>query len=187
MPSCYDMKRLYGSRGTIGLKIKQMSDETMEATWDNNIQSKLCYLYDYAHDDYPALVKNIPHNEYTKKTPIEAKFIVTQYWTISSDQPEYHLMFKPSQKLEFQESDSLFYYERDYRKKYGMHFPVGLYVDVPNEHGIYERWLIYGASGGNQFTKYTILKCDYYLHWVEFVENKRYKRKMWCVLRSQNS
>lgn len=187
MPSFNDMKKLHESSGTIGQQVKRMSDYAMEATWDNNIQSKLCYIYDYAHDDHPELATDIPHSRNTMKTPIDAKFIVTKYWTVSSDQPEYHIEFKPGQPLRFRESDPLYYYETDYLQKYGMSFPVGMYIDIPDESGVYEKWLIYGKHGGNQFTKFSVLKCDYYLHWVEFIKNIRIKRKMWCVLRSQSS
>ena len=76
------------NNNTIGDIFKQNSDMIMLNTWDRDIQSKKCYIYDYYHDK-PEL-----------KTPVDAKFIITQYGTLSKDQVEYHIMFKPNHKCE---------------------------------------------------------------------------------------
>ena len=125
--------------------------------------------------------------ENTTKTRIDAKFIITQYGSISKDQVAYHLMFKPSQPLEFNEGDELYYFETDYRRKYDIPFPCSLYIDVPNEKGIYEKWLIINAEQGNQFIKYNILPCNYRFEWVETSGQNRYKRRMWGCDRQQLS
>ena len=36
--------------GTLGEVRKQQSDEIMDATWWRDIQSRVCYIYDYFHD-----------------------------------------------------------------------------------------------------------------------------------------
>ena len=36
---------------TLGEKLKSDSDLIMEATWNNDIQSKISYIYDYFHDN----------------------------------------------------------------------------------------------------------------------------------------
>lgn len=190
---------------TVGQAHKRNSDLVIEATWDNDIQSKVCYIYDYFHDDYftgryndksghidekSFYTKNsFTTEDYvdTHKTRIEAKFIVTQYNTLSKDQVEFHIMFKPSQKLTFGDDDDLYYYEKDFVQRYGAKFPIGLYIDVPDDKGIYHKWLICSSERANQFVKYSILPCDYYLQWIEQDGAKRLKRQMWCVLRSQNS
>ena len=74
--------------------------------------------------------------ENTTKTAIDIKFIVTQYQTISKDDVEYHIQFKPSQKLQFDKQDDLYYYETDYVKRYGSEFPIGLYIVFPNEQEV---------------------------------------------------
>ena len=45
---------------------------------------------------------------------------------MDKDQVEYYLQFKPSQKLEFDKSDDLYYYETNFRQRYGAQFPIGL-------------------------------------------------------------
>lgn len=159
----------------------------MEATWDNDIQSRRCYIYDYYHDDDKAHNKGMTYDEGTTKTPIDCKFIVSQYQSLAKDRVEYHIMFRPSQPLTFGDDDELFYYEEDFVNKYGATFPIGLYIDIPDENAVYHKWLIVMNELGNQFPKYEVLPCNYYYHWVEFNGNQRVKRKMWGVSRSQNS
>ena len=151
-----------------------------------DIQSKVCYIYDYAHDNQPELKDHMTY-ENTTKTRIDAKFIITQYGSISKDQVTYHLMFKPSQPLEFNDGDELYYFETNYRKKYDIPFPCSLYIDIPNEKGIYEKWLIINEEQGNQFTKYNVLPCNYHFEWVETSGQNRYKRRMWGGDRQQLS
>lgn len=171
---------------TLGEKLKHDSDVLMESTWNSDLQSKVCYIYDYSHDNEPD--KNVGMTyENTTKTRIDAKFIITQYGSINKDQVAYHLMFKPSQPLEFNEGDELYYFETDYRKKYDIPFPCSLYIDIPNEKGIYEKWLIINAEQGNQFIKYNILPINYRFEWVETSGQNRYKRRMWGCDRQQLS
>ena len=136
MPSFREAKRIYGSNLTIGQQLKQMSDMAMEETWDNNIQSKVCYIYDYYHDNQPDKKDHMTY-ERTTKTRIDAKFIVKSYQSIDKDQVDYYIQFKPSQPVEFTKNDQLYYYEQDFRRKYGAEFPTGLYCDIPDEKGVY--------------------------------------------------
>ena len=159
----------------------------MEATWDNDIQSRRCYIYDYFHDDDKAHNKGMTYDEGTTKTPIDCKFIVAQYQSLVKDRVEYHIMFRPSQPLTFEDDDELYYYEEDFANKYGATFPIGLYIDIPDENAVYHKWLICMNELSNQFPKYSVLPCNYQYHWVEFNGNERIKRKMWGVSRSQNS
>lgn len=171
---------------TLGQDLKESSDDLMDLTWDNDIQSKKCYIYDYFHDDQKELSYGMTY-ENTTKTPIDAKFIVSQYGSISQDQVEYHLQFRPRQKLTFEENDDLYYFETDYHRKFKVQFPIGLYVDLPNDMGVYEKWMIVQKNIGNQFIKYSILPCNYQLEWIERDGHRKIKRKMWAVLRLQSS
>lgn len=171
---------------TIGQIHKENSDFVMEETFFNDPQAKVCYIYDFYHDDKPWLAEDITH-ENTTKTKIDAKFIVTKYSSIDKDQVEYHLQFRPSQPVRFTEDDELYYYETDYKKRYSTQFPIGLFVDIPDEKNVYRKWLIVAKEEGNQFLKYSVLPCDYYLHWIEINGTERIKRKMWCVSRAMNS
>lgn len=185
----YDLhrKRMKSQGNTLGQIRKQQSDEILEATWDNDIQSKTCYIYDYFHDDQPD--KNVGMTyENTTKTKIDVKFIVKTYQSIDKDQVEYYIQFRPSQKVWFEESDELYYFETDYRQKYGVRdFPIGMMIDIPDDTGLYHKWLICSKESANQFVKYLVLPCNYFLHWVENDGQNRYKRSMWVVLRNQNS
>ena len=187
MPTFKEMQQLYANIGTVGQQIKQQSDDVMEATWDNDIQSKVCYIYDYYHDDEPTLNKNIHHSPKTTKTRIDAKFIIKSYSSLDKDQVEYYLQFKPSQKTQFEPTDELYYFETDYKNVYMQDFPIGMYIDIPDDQGIYNRWIICSKEIGNQFVKYNILPCDYWFHFIIKKNGKRYKRKIWGVTRTQSS
>ena len=111
---------------TVGQIHKENSDLIMEMTWDTDIQSRKCYIYDFAHDDSPTLKDHIEYTKDTTKTQIDAKFIISSYGSIDKDQVAYHILFKPSQKLDFEDGDELYYYETDYKRKYGSSHFIGL-------------------------------------------------------------
>ena len=166
--------------------IKNQSDEIMEQTWDNDIQSKICYIYDFYHDDQPRLAEGMTY-ENTTKTRIDAKFIVKSYQSMDKDQVDYYVQFRPSQSIRFSEDDELYYFETDYKTTYGNTFPIGLYLDIPDDRNVYHKWLICREEKANQFPKYLVLPCDYELCWIEVNGKDRIKRRMWSVLRMQSS
>lgn len=198
MPSLQTARRVANAKNngakTIGQIYKEQSDWAMEWTWGNDPQSKICYIYDYFHDDFftdghgitRSLAEGMTY-ENTNKTKIDAKFIIKSYQSMDKDQVEYYIMFRPSQPVRFDEGDDLYYYETDFRKRYGATFPIGLFVDVPDDRGIYHKWIICRDEPANQFPKYLILPVNYELTWIEKSNDKRIKRRMWCCLRQQNS
>ena len=151
-----------------------------------DIQSKICYIYDFYHDDQPRLAEGMTY-ENTTKTRIDAKFIVKSYQSMDKDQVEYYVQFKPTQKTHFSEGDELYYFETDYRKKYHNDNFIGLFIDIPNDENIYEKWMILRTEPANQFPKYLILKCNYELMWIENNGTEKIKRRMWSVLKMQSS
>jgi hypothetical protein len=60
-------------------------------------------------------------------------------------------------------------------------------VDIPDDRGIYHKWMIFEKEIANQFPKFLILPINYQLMWIENNGQERIQRKMWCVLRSQSS
>ena len=198
MPSLQTARRVANAKNngakTIGQIYKEQSDWAMEETWDNDISSKVAYIYDYWHDDFyvdefgieRSLAEGMTY-ENTNKTRIDIKFIIKSYQSIDKDQVDYYLMFKPSQPVRFSEDDDLYYYETNFRKRYGASFPIGLYIDIPDDRGVYHKWLICGNEPANQFPKYLILPINYELMWVEKKQTQRIKRRMWSVLRNQLS
>lgn len=198
MPSLQTARRVANAKNngakTIGQIYKEESDFLMEQTFENDIATKTCYIYDHFHDDFftdeheitRSLAEGMTY-ENTNKTKIDAKFIIKSYQSMDKDQVEYYLMFRPSQPVRFNEGDDLYYYETDFRKRYSATFPIGLWVDLPDDRGVYHKWLICRNEPANQFPKYLILPANYELMWVEKNNEKRIKRRMWCVLRQQMS
>ena len=62
-------------------------------------------------------------------------------------------------------------------------------MDIPDDRGVYWKWLIFYSETANQFPKFGVIKCNYYFQWNEgFDENgKPTVRKMWGVERTQSS
>lgn len=190
MPSLQTARRVANAKTnnakTIGQIYKEQSDFIMEETFWNDPQSKVGYIYDYMHDDQPDIKDHMTY-ENTIKTRIDVKLIVKSYSSLDQDQPEFYCQFKPSQKLEFEEDDELYYFETEYRKRYGIEFPIGMMLDLPDDRGVYRKWLICERELANQFPKYLILPLDYQFMWIEKDGNNIYRRKMWGVNRSQKS
>ena len=190
MPSLETARRVASAKNngakTIGQIYKEQSDFAMEQLWWNDLQSKVAYIYDWKHDDQPEIKDHMTY-ENTTKTRIDIKFSMKSHSSLDQDQPEFYCQFKPSQKLEFEKGDELYYYETEYRQKYGSEFPVGMMLDIPDDRGIYRKWLICERELANQFPKYLILPIDYQFMWLEKDGDKIYRRKMWGVNRSQKS
>lgn len=178
-PSLETYKRMLSKSDgiTSGMAKRSNANMIMEATWYDDTQSRICYIYDYYHDSEPEKNVGLKPWEDPLKTKIDAKYIRVQSNTLSKDQVEYHLMFRPSQKC------PLDYYKEKYTDRYGSEFPVGLYVDVPDSKGIYRRWLICANDYEPLFNEYIFLPCDYRFMWIE----SRIKHYMWGSTRSQNS
>lgn len=197
MPSLSTARRVANAKNngakTIGQIYKEQSDWTMEQTFENDIATRTCYIYDHFHDDFftdehgitRSLAEGMSY-EHTSKTKIEAKFIIKSYQSMDKDQVEYYLMFRPSQSVRFNKGDDLYYYEKIH-SRYNSEFPIGLWCDIPDDRGVYHKWLICRNEPANQFPKYLVLPANYELMWVEKNNEKRIKRRMWCVLRQQMS
>lgn len=190
MPSLDTARRIssmkYNGAKTVGQILKEESDFIMEDTWDNDCLSKICYIYDYAHDDQPHINVGMTY-ENTTKTKIDAKIFISKYGSINKDKPELQCMFKPSQKVIFDENDELYYME-DYKSKYGVYdIFVGMYLDYPDKDGIYHKHLICSKDVEQNFQKYFILPCDHKLQFIRTDGLDRIKQEIWCVLRSQSS
>lgn len=190
MPSLTTARRVVNAKNngakTLGQIYKEQSDFLMLQTWDSDPQSKVAYIYDYFHDDQPDIKDHMTY-ENTIKTRIDVKFIVKSYQSMDKDQVEYYIQFRPDEKFNFTEGDELYYYETDFHKRYGADYPIGLFIDIPDDRGIYHKWLICRDEPANQFPKYLILPLNYRLYWIEQNGDKRIKRNMWCAIRQQSS
>lgn len=178
MPSLADYKQyVLKNHSQTGTVHKNNADLVIEQTWENDVSAVKAYIYDYYHDDQKESEKGYNPTESLTKTPIDAKFFVDNYNTLSKDQVPYLLQFKPTQ------DNPLEYFETKYKAE----FPVGLYIDIPDNKGVYRKWLICDRSFDRQFVKYNILPCNYELLWIDNVNGTPTKRRMWGVSRSRNS
>ena len=144
---------------TTGQVHKTDADFIMNDTWWDDIQSRVAYLYDYYHDSEPELYDDLHSNHDMLKQPVDIKFIVTAHPTLSNSQIDYYVMFRPGQRK------LLDYYEESVCHT-GAEYPIGMYIDIPDNNGVYNRWLIIGTDDGtNQFQRFRVMKCNYYLHW----------------------
>ena len=197
MPSLQTARRVANAKNngakTIGQIYKEQSDWAMEETFWNDPQSKVAYIYDHFHDDFftdeygiTRSLKDGMTYENTNKTPIDIKFIIKSYQSMDKDEVEHYIQVKPSQKLSFEDGDELFYFEKIHTR-YNSEFPIGMWCDIPDDRGVYHKWLICRKENANQFPKYLVLPANYELMWVEKNGTQRIKRRMWSVLRMQSS
>ena len=184
MLSFDDMKSIYSNVGTVGQQLKIMSDEVMQETFDNDIQTKQCYIYDYYHDDQADMEYGYNPALSMMKIPVRLKFIIKSYKTIAKDEPDYHIMFEPDVWNSM--SCKPDWFVKNY-EKLGVEFPIGLYVDIPDDRGVYHKWIIVYGEVANQFPKFGVLKCNYLFKWIKDDGVYRHKRKVWGVDRTQNS
>lgn len=184
MLSFDDYKKRYETVGTIGQQLKVMSDEVVQETFDNDIGTRQCYIYDYYHDDQSDM--EYGYNPLVSKTkiPVKLKFIVKTYKSLAKDDPEYHIMFEPDVWNSMSCKPNWFV--KNYQK-FGIQFPIGLYCDIPDDRGVYHRWIIMYHEVANQFPKFGVLKCNYRFKWIENDGLHRHKRKMWGIDRTQLS
>ena len=100
--------------------------------------------------------------------------------TYGNDQSTFHLQMRPGQGC------TVNYYDELFGNRYNSTFPIGLYCDIPDEQGKYNRWLVVDKANYNvtQFPTFEILRCDYILN---YIDDNRKKRKIAVVLQSQNS
>ena len=178
MPSLSKYRNRFGGPMTSGQAKKLDADLIMDNTWWEDIQSKVAYIYDYYHDNEPLKLRDL-NPDPRVMTPIDIKFIVDAYNSESKDEVGYHIQFRPCQK------NPLPYYKEAFEDRWDCEFPIALYIAIPDEAGIYRKWLITENANklGNQFPTYYVLPCDHIFQWVK--DGKKYQ--LAGVTRSQNS
>ena len=179
--SFMDFQNLHNAK-TSGRAKKIQSDMVMKETWDRDIQSQICYIYDYYHDyqsNEACLLTDLHPEDDPQKTALPIKFIRHASQTYNKDQITFWLQMQPGQEC------NLDYYESVLQKRYDTTFPIGLYVDILHEDGTYNKWLVVDKANynGNQFPTFEILRCDFLAQWVF----NGHKYQCPAVLRSQNS
>ena len=178
MPSPIDYRKILGCK-TNGQVRKEQSDKIMDVSWWEDIQSRVAYLYDYYHDNHITQLTDMKSDKDDSKVPIDIKFVMSSSQTYDKDQVTFHIQLRPGQKC------NVDYYKKVFEEQYDSTFPIGLYIDIPDEQGIFNRWLIVDRANYNvtQFPTFEVLRCDKVFQWI--MDNA----KIQCagVLRSQNS
>lgn len=179
MPSFETFKKTNNGL-SIGQNHKAQSDMIMEATWTYDIANRVAYFYDYLHDDYPTQLNDLNSDQDEKKIPIEIKYLAHSSQTLAKDAVSYHLQLRPSQ-----DETVVPYYSEYFEDRYNATFPIGLYCDIPDNKGRYNRWLVVAKADYDdaQFSTFELLRCDYVFQWIE----SGIKMQMAGVLRSQSS
>lgn len=192
MPSRDVASAMMNGCSTIGAEFKETSDFAVDATWGHDIGDQVAYLYNYATDNEPLLRKGMSHYDDPdcKKHPVNIRFLITAYKSAAKDDAEAHIIFKPNdwnsgsvvpEWWNDKTIGGVDYHSLD------IDFPIGCYIDIKNDKGIYERWLIVYTDHANQFKKFGIMRCNYLLQWVTNTKTARYIRQAWAVERTQNS
>lgn len=183
---------VFGEGGTIGRQLKAMSDFVVDETWNNDVGDQTGYLYNYDTDNEPLLRTGFTKqtDEDSLKHPVRIRSIIKSYRSIAKDDPELHVLFKPS---DWNRESVVPRWWKD-KSVSGVDyigldipFPVGCYIDIADDKGIYEKWLVVYDESANQLPKFGILKCNHLFQWVSEVNGKRFIREVWGVVRSQNS
>jgi len=91
------------------------------------------------------------------------KFIAHTQKTYEKDAVTMHIQFRPGQEC------TVDYYAEMFGNRYDADFPVGLYVWLSDEQGIYRRWLVVATADRyeNQFPTWEVLRCDNVYRWIK--------------------
>lgn len=169
----------YAKSKHIGQIRKLTADMVEEITWNNEIESRIGYLYDWYHDLHQTQLNDLRPYEDALKVPMEIKYIVSSSQTMAKDAITYHIQMRPSQEV------CVDYYNEMFANRYGAAFPCGLYIDIEDSDNKWNRWLVVALADYNdpQFPTFEILRCDYVLNAV--LDGVKYNFPI--ALRSQNS
>ena len=180
--SAFELYKEIENVSKVGQAHKVESDMIENATWWNAIESRVGYFYDHFHDlkSKEALkLRDLHPEDDPQKVPIDIKYFRHTSQTYSKDTVTYHLRFRPDQKC------TVPYFQEMYGDVYDAIFPVGMFVDIEDNNGQYNKWIVVGLGNyyDMQFSSYEILPCDKVFQWIH--EGKKYQ--MAGTLRSQSS
>lgn len=91
---------------------------------------------------------------------VDAKFKKHNAYSILKDYVDHYLQFRPH-----------------------ITYPIGTYVDIPDEAEIYQKWFIVGITEDIHFIRHLCLSCNYTLKWI--IDDKIYSAV--GAIRSRNS
>lgn len=139
---------------------RRNSQKIMDASWMRDPSTKPVYVK-WVNSGLPIVDDD--------DIPVYAKYNVKSYYSIQGDNVEYLLQFRLEDLQE----------RPDIR--------VGSYVQIHNETGDSEWWLIVSFDDRPQFRQFYILKCTWTYKWVSRIGGKRRIYECLGAPRKQNS
>ena len=139
---------------------RRNAQNIMDASWMRDPATKLVYVK-HVNSGLPFIDDD--------DIPVYAKYNVKSYHNITGDEIAYLLQFR----LEDMRANK--------------NIRVGSYVQIQNEMGVPEWWLIVHYDDRLQFRQFSILKCTWTYKWVSEVSGKRVVHQCLGAPRKQNS
>lgn len=152
--------RMIAEGGRMGMALKQQSDMIMDATFHRDIAFRKCYIQDKdVHFPEQTLsgyleAKSVYEGKSVYEpemmhgfVPIDCKYLVKSYYSISGDTIDYYLQFRPTEHGK------------------NPNIRVGAYVFIPDDLGVYNLWLIVARDDKPQFPQFYVLRCDFVAKW----------------------
>lgn len=175
----YKQNLAVGGVHTNGQRHSYEAQDIIEHTWYDDPASMIAYLYDYDHDDEKDKNTNLNPECSKTKIPVEIKYMLSAYKSLNKDEVDLRIMFKPSYRC------TIPYYKEKFEDITHGIFPTGLYCDIKDEKGVWNRWLVVATASlyNHDFPTWAILPCGYKFQWMY----KGKKMELWGVEQSQNS
>ena len=152
--------RMAALGGYEGESRRRNSQKIMDASWGRDGATKPVYVK-WVNSGLPIVDDD--------DIPVYAKYNVKSYHNITGDEVAYLLQFR----LE------------DIKNRPDI--KVGSYVQIPNELGEMEWWLIWHLDDRPQFRQFSIVKCTYVYKWTSFNDGHRVVHQCLGVTRNQNN
>ena len=134
------LERMNLHKNTLANKLNRDANILMDKLFSNDSNYKIGAIYD---------------SEQKLLEEIDFKFqYVYAYSAMNKDKVEFYAQFRP-----------YYHPEKKYINDDGLE-RLGFYLDVPNDLGEFEKWLILGRNETKSFTRYNILKCNWTFTWV---------------------
>lgn len=178
MPSFDRYKKNIAVR-TNGQARKHQAAQIVEATWNEDINHQVGWLFDYYHDPCTSQLHHFEPNKCRGLIPIDVKYLRESSQTYEKDNVTYRIELRPYQEI------NVPYYNEFFVDTYDALFPVALYILLQDAKGVWRRWLIVSPANihDSQFQTFEILECNYIFQYIW--NDKKYQ--IAGVGRSQNS
>ena len=154
------MNRMARQGKYMGQVLKNQSDVIMDATFTNDVAYRVCYLQNkgtiFPEQTLAGYKKAksvfvgdevYDMDELKGFEPIDCKYLVKSYYSISGDTIDYYLQFRPNAHGE------------------NPNIRVGAFVFIPDDLGVYNLWLIVARDDKPQFPQFYVLRCDFLAKW----------------------